>query len=541
MQEKYDAIIIGSGIGGLSCASLLAQLQSSKVLVLERHFTAGGYTHMFERQGRFEWDVGLHYVGEMYEGSRYRNLFDFVTDGQLEWTAMPDTYDCYHYPDFSFGSRRGFDHLGSDLKALFPRNAKEIDRYFRDVILAAKWFGRFMLGKLLPVWLEPLSVPLTLRNRHLALMTTANYLDTCISNPQLRGLLASQWGDYGLPPHLSSFGLHAVMVCHMQHGGFYPVGGAKAIAGNILPIIESRGGTVLLRHEVTKIITDGNRAAGVEVRTRSRGQDVTKRFDADLIISDAGYITTFNRLLPQAKSIPVVDELAGYPDAMSQVCVYLGFKQSPACLGLRGENHWIYTDYNHSRVYELRNQVMDGRPSSCFASFPSLKDPHATGHTAELITFLDFDPFRSWSSRPWKKRGPEYDAIKNEIADSLIDLAEQRISGLGSLIEYREVSTPLSIQGFTGHRKGSVYGIPGTPERFASRQLTPRTRYRNLFMTGVDIAGPGIVGGLMSGFMTALVATERKSRLLSILRDAQRQSVIPARAVFRELAHHVAE
>lgn len=119
MQEKYDVIIIGSGMGGLTCASLLAKLENKKILILERHFTVGGYTHMFKRKGRFQWDVGLHYVGEMYEGSRYRALFDFVTNDQVEWVAMPDSYDIYHYPDFTFLSRRGFDRLGADLKELF--------------------------------------------------------------------------------------------------------------------------------------------------------------------------------------------------------------------------------------------------------------------------------------------------------------------------------------------------------------------------------------------------------------------------------------
>ena len=89
----YDFIVIGSGMGGLACASLLTQLENKKVLVLKRHFTPGGYTHMFSRNQVYEWDVGVHYVGEMYPGSFYRQLFDDVTGGTIEWRKMPKVFE----------------------------------------------------------------------------------------------------------------------------------------------------------------------------------------------------------------------------------------------------------------------------------------------------------------------------------------------------------------------------------------------------------------------------------------------------------------
>ena len=80
MSDGFDAIVIGSGIGGLSTASLLAQVAKKRVLVLERHFKLGGLTHSFQRQG-FHWDVGLHYVGGMAAGSMSRQFMDLVTGG----------------------------------------------------------------------------------------------------------------------------------------------------------------------------------------------------------------------------------------------------------------------------------------------------------------------------------------------------------------------------------------------------------------------------------------------------------------------------
>jgi hypothetical protein len=93
LADSWDAIIIGSGIGGLSTAALLSIYGGQRVLVLERHYVPGGYTHVFDRHG-YEWDVGLHYIGELQsEESVLRRTFDKITDGQLEWAAMPDVYD----------------------------------------------------------------------------------------------------------------------------------------------------------------------------------------------------------------------------------------------------------------------------------------------------------------------------------------------------------------------------------------------------------------------------------------------------------------
>ena len=93
LDESWDAIIIGSGIGGLAAAALLSLSAGKRVLVLERHYTAGGYTHVFHRPG-YEWDVGLHYIGQVHDQtSTVRKAFDLVTNGQLQWEPMPDVYD----------------------------------------------------------------------------------------------------------------------------------------------------------------------------------------------------------------------------------------------------------------------------------------------------------------------------------------------------------------------------------------------------------------------------------------------------------------
>lgn len=522
MATHFDAIVIGSGMSGLTCASLLTQLENKKVLILERHFTPGGFTHSFGRKRHYEWDVGVHYVGEMNRGSHYRALFDFVSGNAVPWRAMPERFDRFVYPGLSFDARCGLHRFRADLIDRFPEEQQALEQYFKDLISGARWYGRLMLARLLPGWLWPISSSLTRAGRSLAMMTTGDYLQQRFRDETLRAVLASQWGNAGIPPGLSAFSVHAVIACHYLDGGYYPVGGAQTIANSIIPLIESTGGQVLTRHRVERILLDKGRAVGVEVHTRARGCSVIKRFYADRIISSAGAHVTFERLLPADYPLPFRRELAAFPAGSFHVCAYVGLKDTPRKLGFEGENRWIYNGYDHDALFARRNGVLDGQVNACFLSFPSLKDPQARGHTAEIIAFVHHEPFQRWARQPWGKRGADYEALKQRVSQALIDFVDRHCRGFADSVEYCELSTPLSTANFTGHKDGCIYGLPGVPQKLAARWLSPRTPIRNLYLTGADVTGQGVVGALMGGVLTTLAASKRPWPLLKLLVSCMR-------------------
>src|SRR5215471_6252638 len=119
LDESWDAIIIGSGIGGLAAAALLSLSAGKRVLVLERHYTAGGFTHVFHRPG-YEWDVGLHYVGQMQAGSPLRAIFDSITNGALDWAPAPDIYDRMVFPSREYDFPSGRERFRERMKQYFP-------------------------------------------------------------------------------------------------------------------------------------------------------------------------------------------------------------------------------------------------------------------------------------------------------------------------------------------------------------------------------------------------------------------------------------
>ncbi|MEY2669385.1 MAG: hypothetical protein RJA59_2023, partial [Pseudomonadota bacterium] len=176
-NHDADVIVIGSGMGGLATAALLARLHGRKVLVLERHYRAGGFTHTFTRRGGFSWDVGVHYVGEMGRPGMMRDAMQVATGGAVRWSPMPETYDRLVFPGFEFGIRAGKKNFRDDLVAAFPAERRAIDRYFHDVDRAASWMGVLGMRSSAPAPVAAIAGALLAGRGRLALGTTRSWLD----------------------------------------------------------------------------------------------------------------------------------------------------------------------------------------------------------------------------------------------------------------------------------------------------------------------------------------------------------------------------
>ena len=522
-DTNFDAIIPGSGMGGLTAASLQAQ-QNQRVLLLEWHFKLGGFTHVFQRKGKFEWDVGIHYIGEMHKGSTSRALFDYITQGRVKWHKMPEVYDRYVYPDFTFDAHTGQERLQQDLTERFPGEAKAIEQYFGDLKSALEWFNRHMMAKAMPGGLQAMGGLMSRFGAKRALQTTGAYLDKHFKDPQLKAVLVSQWGDYGLPPGQSAFVTHALVASHYFKGGYYPAGGSQVIAEAIVPIIQASGGQALVNHEVSQVVLKDGKAIGVRVRAKHGQRVEEKEFFAGTIISDAGAWNTYQKLLPADLNLPLRSELEHIPPSMANVTLYVGFKDNPRRMGVQGENYWLFGSYDHDDLYARRNTLADGQAVSAFVSFPSLKNPYAETHTAEIIALMDAAPFAAWADQPWKRRGLEYEAFKERISCALLDFTEQCLPGFKDLIEYWELSTPLSTENFTGFRGGEIYGIPATPTRYRLDWLGARTPIPNMYLAGADAAILGVIGALMGGVLAVSVSSDDAGRFMKIMKEARQYS-----------------
>lgn len=507
-NERYDVVVIGSGVGGLAAGSLLAQTAGKRVCVLERHFELGGFNHAFTRRG-YHWDVGLHYVGQMGPGEQGRRLMDLATGGAVDWVPMPAEFDVFHYPDLEVAQPGDPEAWFQRLGERFPAERAALTAYRRDLRAVTSWMTREYVALNLPEPIRAAAWHLNRSGRRLALMTTREYLAGRFVDPQLRAVLASQWGDYALPPARSAFGTHAMIVTHYLGGAWYPVGGSTALTAAMVRQIEAAGGSCRASHEVRSILRDATgRACGVAAHAkRGRGGSEVK-IHAPVVVSDAGLATTLGRLLPPGPGTePAVARLvAAAQEAGSgtaNVVAYLGLRESPERLGLRGENHWFFAGTDHDATYGDGRGAIRGHVPTTYLSLPSLKDPTATAHTAELITSVDPACFEEWADAAWMRRGAEYEALKARIADALLAVVEAHYPGFRGIVDYVEVSTPATVRTFTGLPSGGFAQLAGTPARLRARLTPADLPVPGLYLAGADACSLGIMGALMGGVFAA--------------------------------------
>jgi all-trans-retinol 13,14-reductase len=523
LSDNYDLICIGSGMGSLTVASLLAQYAGKKILVIEKHFQAGGYTHAFARkQNKFHWDVGIHYVGDMHPTGFCRLLMDKITGKKVTWNKMAEPFEKFVYPGRTFELYGDEEKFKSDLIAQFPDETESIHKYFKDLHKAAAIFGKSMMMKST----TPDLSAFTAQMEDPSIQTLKDYLDFHFKNIDLKAILASQWGDYGLPPSKCLFATHAALVVHYFNGGYYPVGGGGKIFESVEPIIESQGGAVINTTEVLEVIIENGKAIGVKTRFL-RGDKPERSFFAPIIVSGAGAYPTYMKFIPETTPISFRKELVDFykrEKMATSICVYMGLSASPATLGFKGENHWIFASNDHEENFRQRNDWLEnfGEIRNLYMSFPSLKDPDAKHHTADMITFTDYSLFAKWKDLPWKKRGEEYEAFKKKIADTVITTIEKRFPGFKDIVEYVEVSTPLTNEHFTSHPDGAIYGLACVPERYdksKSPWFDVSSPIEGLYLTGADTGGsPGIAGALMGGLATTLRILGSRDLLKEILK-----------------------
>ncbi|MDG2375687.1 MAG: NAD(P)/FAD-dependent oxidoreductase [Woeseiaceae bacterium] len=518
LAAEYDAIVIGSGMGGLTTAALLSEV-GWRVCVLEQHYTAGGYTHSYERNG-YEWDVGLHYIGDVGAPTRTRKLFDFLSNGKLRWAPMDDEYDRFYVGDHVYSARAGKTGFRDNLVRQFPDEESAIDAYMELLKQVGGALSMFGMGRVMKPWMRTMAAPLLKwKTPEVMFQKTYDVLSALTDNQDLIAVICGQWGDMGVPPKQSPFMVHAMIARHYLYGGFYPVGGSWQIADSIIPKIQSGGGEVFTYAHVEKILVDDDEVRGVRM---SDGHEI----DCPVVISSAGVDNTFNRLLPDA-----VATSTGYKRSMENVrpsvghlCLYIGLQKTAEDLGLPKTNFWIYPHNDYDKALADFVESDEAPFPVVYISFPSAKDPdylnrHPGTTTIEIVAPAPYRLFEEWKGSTWGQRGEDYDALKDSLSRHLLAHLYDKLPQLEGEIDYYELSTPLSTEWFSAYQHGELYGLDHTPERLQQDWLTPKTRIDGLWLTGQDILTCGVTGAMMSGVLTvtAMLGMRRVSPLMKLI------------------------
>ncbi|MFE5729527.1 phytoene desaturase family protein [Streptomyces sp. NPDC056528] len=488
----WDAIVIGSGVGGLVCAGYLAA-SGRRTLVLEAHDVAGGCAQVFRRRGLYEFDVGAHYLGDFGPRGRCRAIVNGLgLAGRVEFSPSdPDGFDVVSAPGFTFRVPAGWDRYRARLKETFAGEAEGIDLVV-DALSAA---GRQLRAR------APRGPSTRWERGELAALLSAAGLSS-----QARTALAAQSLNLGMPLSRLAVSAYGAMLDSYMEGAHRIVGGGQHLVASLVEVIEAHGGEVRTKARAERVTLERGRATGVLL---SSGE----RLSAPVVVSNADQHRTMLELVgPEALPERLRSRLARTTYARPTASLFLAVDREferP-----RDHNVWYFLDDDIDACH--------ADPSGArFALISPASGLAPEGHQAfQVLTLLpEADP--AAYGRGYRKEGT-YTAGKHELTERLLDLAEDVLGPFREHLTHVELSTALTHTRYTGATGGTAYGPAATTRQVGAWRPSYATHVDGLYLVGASTRTGGGFPGVTIG--AVLCASEILGRPL--LEDVMAGAVV---------------
>lgn len=483
---KYDAVIIGSGLGGLECAHILSKAGMS-VLLLERGTQAGGCLQSYRRLG-LAFDTGFHYVGGLDEGQSLHSAFRHLGLLRLPWQRLDNHFDRVTIGNQTFSFAQGYDAFVETLTAAFPAERDALNKY-ADML---KQCGEQQFDALNPQTGES-----SLLSRFFE-TSAYQYLTETFHDPLLINVLCGT----SLKMELRKESLPLFTFAH-GNGSFIESswrlkGDGSLIVNSLADGIRMHGGEIICNAEVRELVEkDGKLVHAV----CSNGEI----YEGTIFISNIHPAVTCN-LVKQSSRMKKVyrSRITHLENTFGMFTVSLRIK--PQTLRYFNWNQYIYKEPD-VWAFHLKNNPVSGVLVSC--RIP--EDGSKYVQQVDLLTPMNWSECEQWSHTEVGRRGEDYKAMKKRVADECITLAERFIPGLRDRITGCYTSTPLTYRNYTLTPEGSAYGLRKDFRNPMITLLSPRTPIPNLLLTGQNLMLHGLHGVTMTALFTCAEVLGKES------------------------------
>ncbi|MBN2481003.1 MAG: NAD(P)/FAD-dependent oxidoreductase [Bacteroidales bacterium] len=471
---KYDVIIIGAGLGGLTAGAKLSR-EGKKVLLIEQHDRPGGYATTFNR-GDFILEVGLHEMYGPSPGDMKTKIFnDLDVFKNLEFIRLPEFYR-FKNDRFDVTIPHDPEVAAERLSRLFPGETGGIKAYFDQILKPKK--------KVLENEQQDRSL--------------GEFLDSIIKNEDLKLILLGNLGYFHDDPYSLSLAYYSISQgSYFTGGASFIKGGSQKLSDHLADFIRNHGGEVLLNHIATGIKTEGHQVTGILFKRKNLHGTGNIEASANDIIANTAMPNVAD-LLSEEYGSKLKNELQHQKTGASLLTIYLGFNKPVKDLGYRYYSTFIYDSTIKSQKDILKNNKDEFTSRSfTFIDYGQVDSGLAPpGKGVGTICCIDY--LNSWEGLDRKK----YISKKELVASVFIERLEKLIPGVGNIIEYREVGTPLTLKRYTLNPGGAVYGFAQTPSRkIIDTSELPDNLY---FASAWGKTGGGFSGAVYGGYLCAI-------------------------------------
>lgn len=502
MRERYDHVVVGSGMGGLAAAITLAK-QGRSVCVLEKNNQFGGNLQTFVRE-RTIFDTGVHYLGGLAPGHNLHQYFKYLgIMDQLEVRRLSmDGFDIFSFDgdDRRYRHAQGLGHFAEELKKQFPNEGKAIDAYCAKLQEYCSKFPMYDLRSGAPYADEPGLLTLGARA----------YIASLTENKTLRAVLGGSNLLYAGDHDHSPFYVHALSVYSYIQSAYRVVRGGSQITKLLVRELRKHGGEILKHHEVERFEFEGDRIKGARCRNGAlvEGENFISNLDPKRTIAMAG---------PEHFRKPYVKRVNGMEPTIGAFCLYITLK--PGTFPYMDHN--IYHFRTLDDVWRGQDYGEEDWPRGYMISMGEKPVQDAWAENMTVMTYMKFNAMAPWADSTntvidVNDRGRRYEEFKAQHAERLLNEVHKRLPALRGCIAEVYSSTPLSYRDYIHCDAGGMYGYKKDVNSPLRSFISSRTKVPNLFITGQCTNMHGILGVTISALLTCTEILEDQTILEEI-------------------------